>query len=148
MSLAPYLNKIDIIQADNVMVDFYTANFPDRFIVILDYFSNLEDIPFDYTYYNMSVNWLPTEEGYFGEGVWFSMTYGPGPDNQPEIVVDYETFINFLTLVSKVYIRLFLKEAKKVKKLLRITKKIKTVHVVIGKAAAEYQCCLFGCLFI
>ncbi|WNS78756.1 ribonuclease toxin immunity protein CdiI [Domibacillus sp. DTU_2020_1001157_1_SI_ALB_TIR_016] len=123
ISLGDYLSEKDIVNTDDVMFDFYAANFPDKFITILEHFSNLEDIPFDYTYCNLSVNWLPTEEGYFGKGVWFSMTYGPGLDNQPETVVDYKTFFNFLISVSRVYIRLFSKDAKKVKKLLKIMKK-------------------------
>jgi hypothetical protein len=95
ISLRDYLSEEDIVKADDTMIDFYAANFPDNFITILEHFSNLEDIPFDYTYCNLSVNWLPIEEGYFGKGVWFSMPCGPGADNQSETVVDYKTFLTF-----------------------------------------------------
>ncbi|USL40180.1 ribonuclease toxin immunity protein CdiI [Priestia megaterium] len=83
------------------MISFYSVLTDKEFLKVLHYFS--EGIGYGNEYYicTFSDDLEPWEEGYVENGIEFLDGTG---DTDKSVIVDYETFLNYLKKVCQVYI--------------------------------------------
>jgi hypothetical protein len=91
----------DIDSTLSPMISFYSVLSDKEFLKVLHYFS--EEIGYGNEYYicTFSGDLEPWEEGYVETGIEFLDSTG-GTDKS--VIVDYETFLNYLKEVCQVYI--------------------------------------------
>ncbi|ETP68058.1 hypothetical protein AC739_14415 [Planococcus glaciei] len=92
---------------------------PESFKEALSHFSKNEGYPLEYHYCEFSQELGPLDEGYFKDGVRFSIEI---PSYHSEVIVSFKTFYKHLLKICDFYLRAHPEDLREVKQYLEIIK--------------------------